>query len=81
MCAVGDTRQDKMEVDLKRNGQYQFLFISLELLHVLVNLTWIFRVTFQQRGTLLISFPSLIASLNPIVIVFPKLFNILENMI
>ena len=38
MCAVGETQQNKMEVDLIRNGQYQILFISPELL--LVNLTW-----------------------------------------
>ena len=38
VCAVGETQQDKMEVDLIRNGQYQILFISPELL--LVNLTW-----------------------------------------
>ena len=38
VCTVGDTRQDKMEVDLIRNGQYQILFIGPELL--LVNLAW-----------------------------------------
>ena len=45
VCAVGDTRQDKMEVDLIRNditrASHQILFISPELLlDSLVNLTW-----------------------------------------